>query len=270
MGKFSLANLFGITLRESADDGSDFTNPDADYRRVFLGEDGTLKTKDSSGTVATVSGMSNPMTTAGDVIYGGASGTATRLAIGTAGQVLKVNSGATAPEWASESGGSGLSSGTAFPGTPSTGDRFRRTDIDYMVFFYDGTRWVTEQMFTMTGTERALNAGGSTTSPTRFKQTPIHHTLDIYAVRLDADWFVASTNNGSAFWTLDIKNLAESTTHVTVNTSAMSANTWTSQAWTTGAVIPASDLGLMWILTKTSTPGAFTVATTLYYRIIAT
>ena len=36
---------------------------------------------------------------AGDLIYGTAADTAARLAIGTAGQVLKVNSGATAPEW---------------------------------------------------------------------------------------------------------------------------------------------------------------------------
>lgn len=42
-------------MRESANDGSDFTNPDSDYRRVFLGEDGFLKTKDSSGTVASAS-----------------------------------------------------------------------------------------------------------------------------------------------------------------------------------------------------------------------
>lgn len=39
-----------------------------------------------------VSGMANPMTTAEDIIYGGASGTPTRKAIGTAGQVLGVNS----------------------------------------------------------------------------------------------------------------------------------------------------------------------------------
>lgn len=50
--------------------------------------------------------MSNPMTTAGDIIYGGASGAPSRLGIGTAGQVLKVNSGATAVEWDDEAGGS--------------------------------------------------------------------------------------------------------------------------------------------------------------------
>jgi len=40
------------------------------------------------------------MSAAGDVIYGGTSGAGTALAIGTAGQVLTVNAGATAPVWA--------------------------------------------------------------------------------------------------------------------------------------------------------------------------
>ena len=41
----------------------------------------------------------NPMTTEGDIIYEGTGPTAARLAIGTAGQVLTVNPGATAPQW---------------------------------------------------------------------------------------------------------------------------------------------------------------------------
>ena len=45
-----------------------------------------------------VSGLQNVLTTQGDLLYRGASAE-TRLGIGTAGQVLKVNSGATAPEW---------------------------------------------------------------------------------------------------------------------------------------------------------------------------
>jgi hypothetical protein len=50
-------------------------------------------------------GMTNPMTTTGDVIYSSSGSTPARLGIGTAGQVLQVNSGATAPEWAAPSGG---------------------------------------------------------------------------------------------------------------------------------------------------------------------
>jgi hypothetical protein len=73
-----------------------------------FGGDGT--TPPSSGQLAPLlalniqhgyssASLTNPMTTAGDTIYGGISGAPTRLPLGTAGQVLTVNSGATAPQW---------------------------------------------------------------------------------------------------------------------------------------------------------------------------
>src|ERR1700686_4062801 len=48
-------------------------------------------------------GLVNPMTTAGDIIYGGTSGVPTRLAIGTSGQVLTVVAGI--PGWSTPSAG---------------------------------------------------------------------------------------------------------------------------------------------------------------------
>ena len=64
--------------------------------------------------VTDATGMTNPMTTTGDTIYSSSGSTPARLGIGTAGQVLQVNSGATAPEWAAPvSGGmTSLGSGT--------------------------------------------------------------------------------------------------------------------------------------------------------------
>lgn len=44
-------HIYGVQLRESADDGSDFSNADSDYRILFLGEDGFLHVKDSAGSV---------------------------------------------------------------------------------------------------------------------------------------------------------------------------------------------------------------------------
>jgi len=60
------------------------------------------------------------VTTAGDIIFRNGSAP-TRLGIGTAGQVLKVNSGATAPEWAAAGGASGLNfvTGTSFSAVSS-------------------------------------------------------------------------------------------------------------------------------------------------------
>lgn len=48
--------------------------------------------------------MANPMTTGGDLIYAGASGTPMRLANGSAGQVLSSQGGTSAPSWASPGG----------------------------------------------------------------------------------------------------------------------------------------------------------------------
>lgn len=48
------------------------------------------------------------VTTAGDIIYGTGSAAVSRLGVGTAGQVLAVNSGATAVEWVTPSAGGGL------------------------------------------------------------------------------------------------------------------------------------------------------------------
>src|SRR5687768_16536824 len=47
--------IYGIHIRESANDGSDFTNAAADYRIAVLGEDGAWHLKDPSGTVTTPS-----------------------------------------------------------------------------------------------------------------------------------------------------------------------------------------------------------------------
>ena len=62
------------------------------------------------------------VTTAGDVIYATGSGAVTRLGIGTSGQVLTVNGGATAPSWATpaSSGGMTLLSTTTLSGASTT------------------------------------------------------------------------------------------------------------------------------------------------------
>jgi hypothetical protein len=67
--------------------------------------------------VSDATGMTNPMTTTGDVIYSSSGSTPDRLGIGTAGQVLTVNSGATAPEWATPASSSPTFVGCAIFGT---------------------------------------------------------------------------------------------------------------------------------------------------------
>jgi hypothetical protein len=64
-------------------------------------------TKDVFCTFPASKTMDMTMTTAGDIMYASSANTPARLAIGgTAGHVLQVNSGGTAPEWAASSGAS--------------------------------------------------------------------------------------------------------------------------------------------------------------------
>ena len=59
-----------------------------------------------------VAGVPDVFAAAGDLVYGADADAAARLPIGTASQYLKVNAGATAPEWVT---GSALSLGDVYP-----------------------------------------------------------------------------------------------------------------------------------------------------------
>jgi hypothetical protein len=98
--------IYGIHIRESANDGSDFTNAAADYRVLFLGEDGVWHAKDSAGTVTEpFTGGSSSVATdtiwdaAGDLVQGTGADTAAKLSAGTAGQVLTSAGAAAANAW---------------------------------------------------------------------------------------------------------------------------------------------------------------------------
>lgn len=53
----------------------------------------------TSGAITLTNDMATTINAAGDILYGTGNDAYTRLALGTANQYLKVNSGATAPEW---------------------------------------------------------------------------------------------------------------------------------------------------------------------------
>jgi hypothetical protein len=84
-----------------------------------LVKDGAAAIRTLGSSVDTTTKALNPSTTLGDIEYRSATAnTNTRLALGTAGQVLTVNSGANAPEWATPaSGGMTLLSTTTLTGS---------------------------------------------------------------------------------------------------------------------------------------------------------
>jgi hypothetical protein len=85
-----------------------FVSGGINYHRYFdVANDRIVITDLATPTTVTYigGGLTNPMTTGGDIIYGGASGVPTRLANGTAGQVLQSNGTTLAPSWVAASGG---------------------------------------------------------------------------------------------------------------------------------------------------------------------
>lgn len=95
-------NISSIPLVEQS---STPATPASGKSTVFVKADG-LYVVDDAGTVTgplSEAGLTNPMTTAGDIIVGGTSGVPARLAMGAASKVLAVNSGGTALEWATGS-----------------------------------------------------------------------------------------------------------------------------------------------------------------------
>lgn len=102
-------------------------------------------------------GMTNPMTTAADVIVGGSSGTPARLAAGTALQYLRMNAGATALEWATFAGG-GITNGAANTElTMSDG-----TNLDPSGIFIPSAGSINLGTG-LTGSNRTITAAGSAT-----------------------------------------------------------------------------------------------------------
>ena len=103
-------------VHQTADEwevGRGVLNSDASQiiqRNIFRSSNGysgvafSAGTKDVFCTFPAIKTMEMVLTTQGDMPYASAANVPQRLALGSAGQVLQVNSGGTAPEWASSSG----------------------------------------------------------------------------------------------------------------------------------------------------------------------
>ena len=112
--KHGMGKIIGMTIFQGffnvSGNGGSSGIVKANYKKAMdIGETYDLSVIDTLGSGLSMSGnelsatgtgdMSNPMTAKGDIIVGGTSGTPTKLAKGTSGQVLMMNTAGTTPEW---------------------------------------------------------------------------------------------------------------------------------------------------------------------------
>jgi hypothetical protein len=163
-----------------------------------------------------------------------------------------------------ESVGSGYDEGTSFPVSPSADDKFYRTDRN-LLYFYDGTRWLTTQVFLI----QFKHEDSGFTWPLSASSVTVHRAVlpfgDDYDVYL-LDWHfmssVNTTNNGSAFWTATVKKFNSAgggdTTIATMSTGAGpdAAGSFYNKKVAINALMGAFK-GLYTDATKTGAPGTF-------------
>lgn len=103
--------------------------------------------------------------------------------------------------------------GTSFPPSPATNDWYARDDLGALCQ-YDGTRWLsTSQIIT----PFTMRSGPPYTSNGGIFYIRLNCIIDNIYLSI----YVASTNNASNYWTINVKS--GSTTFYTKNTAAMSA-----------------------------------------------
>lgn len=195
---------------------------------------------------------------AGDLAVGTGADTAAKLTKGAAGGALSMINAAVA--W---------NSGTSNPGSAVAGDRYWRTDLGLEVY-YDGTRWLTQQMFTaplpqITNVSADPAATGALCPSALFQ---------VYVVAVRATTLVLTTNDGTKYWTVQFNTQKAPNTATNLgssfNTSADTATSWTTHTVAVGATVATSELTFNYVITKTSTPGGLYMAATVFYRLVIT
>jgi hypothetical protein len=153
-----------------------WTTPDD----TALVKDGAAAIRTLGSSVDTTVKNLNPETTLGDIAYRSSTANVkTRLGLGTAGQVLAVNSGANAPEWVTPAAGGSytLLSTTSITGATTTVSSINQTYQDLFIEVYGTTFSSTdtqpEFQINSTGTSRVRHINDTLTSQSS-------STLNIY------------------------------------------------------------------------------------------
>lgn len=197
---------------------------------------------------------------AGDMVVASANDTWAKLAKGAAGGMLSQYNGVVA--W---------NSGTSFPASPATGNRYWRSDLG-MEFYYDGTRWLSTQLgqihVGVADVVTPFSASGGGQRAAR----PAHGGTDIWLVGYDAYFFVngGTALSGSHKWVGVLTSQPANTTLVNVNIDSGASSTWRSATGSIGALLGSTNFTFSTGWTKTGTPGTLYAGMNVSFRYVTT
>lgn len=162
----------------------------------------------------------------------------------------------------------------AFWGTPSTDDRAYRVDLG-MRFFYNGTRWLSEQLFSNSfGT---LNSVSVVTDMERLAtMAHISGISDLYIESIAAmDKPDAVTQSGSLYWTATYYKFDVSDAKTSIgsfNTQTDGLASFSQHRISVGAVLGGTSTyrGFLGAAVPTGAAGMLNLQSTIYYRYVAT
>lgn len=163
----------------------------------------------------------------------------------------------------------GMAGGTAFPASPPTGFLFYRSDLG-LLCYYDGTRWLTVDQFTITSDRLLTPAAGT------IIVAPFRGGFAPYITRRDTLLLTGATNTGANYWTISLvgasANQGATSAIDSMNTSALAGATWsTTGAAPSTSATPANNAALDLSLTATGAPSLLAqLVVTLTYRLIVT
>jgi hypothetical protein len=195
---------------------------------------------------------------AGDLAVGSGADTAAKLTKGAAGGSLSIINAAVA--W---------NSGTSNPGSAVAGDRYWRTDLGQEIY-YDGTRWLTTTLYHMVLGRNLVNLSASGEVSYGAAVAGAH---DMWLVSAYFDSVVATTNNGTNNWTLDLERsnvTGGDTVIATRSTSGDTADVKKQAVVAIGALAGTDTVWFYTFGTKVLSPGILRLAVIMTYRLVVT
>lgn len=157
-------------------------------------------------------------------------------------------------------------SGTSFPGSPATGLRFYRTDrkIEY---FYDGTRWLSTQLFTL-----ALQNSASATAT--FATDIINPWASVYAIYVTDFAYMSRQTAGTTsanYFTCVLQNCSNPASPTAISGTLSAINNtldlYEQERESTNVVVASTVTNFRFLFTEVGTATAI-LGASIAYRLI--